>query len=242
MINEQLENLQMTKYRLSKESGVPQATINDICSGKANIEKCAVGTIYKIARVLGISIESILESANENVRSSFEIFKSNTCHYVKDLGDLDFILKILESDEIRRLYNKRWYPEALYLLAMKLMAGRQYKYDLSDVIGILWEHEKSGSPISLQQVKSAAENLYGSYEKIPDYSLKGLYPNVNMGRCIREYVKWKQKTRISVCNSWIITRARQILIMLMILSLQSEKRSILRMSLKLEYSIIQNRE
>ena len=31
-----------------------------------------------------------------------------------------------------------------YLLAMKLMSGRQYKFDLSDVIGILWEQEKIG--------------------------------------------------------------------------------------------------
>ena len=46
LINEQLEKLRMTKYRLSKESGVPQATINDICSGKADLEKCAAGTLY----------------------------------------------------------------------------------------------------------------------------------------------------------------------------------------------------
>ena len=51
-------------------------------------------------------------------RGSFETFKSNTCHYVKDRGDLDFIAEILESDEIRNLFNKHWYPEALYLLAM----------------------------------------------------------------------------------------------------------------------------
>ena len=118
LINEQLDKLQMTKYRLSKESGVPQATINDICSGKADIEKCAAGTLYKIAKVLGVSIENILESAKDSFRSSFEVFKSNTCHYVKDLGDLDFILSVLESDEIRNLYKKHWYPEALYLLAM----------------------------------------------------------------------------------------------------------------------------
>lgn len=54
----------------------------------------------------------------EEIRSSFEIFKSNTCHYVKDMGDLDFIETVLKSDEIQKLYNKRWYPEALYLLAM----------------------------------------------------------------------------------------------------------------------------
>jgi hypothetical protein len=54
----------------------------------------------------------------EDVRSSFEIFKSNTCHHVKDIGDLDFFLDVLENDEVRKLYNKHWYPEALYLLAM----------------------------------------------------------------------------------------------------------------------------
>lgn len=51
-------------------------------------------------------------------RSSFEVFKSNICHYVKDKGDIDFIIDTLESDEIRKLYDRRWYPEAFYLLAM----------------------------------------------------------------------------------------------------------------------------
>ena len=118
LINEKLEKINMTKYRLSKDSGVPQATINDICSGKADLEKCSAGTLYKIAKVLGISIEAILDSAKDDIRSSFEIFKSNTCHHVKDMGDLDFIVVVLESDEVRKLYNKHWYPEALYLLAM----------------------------------------------------------------------------------------------------------------------------
>ena len=118
LINEQLEKLNMTKYSLSKTSSVPQATINDICSGKADLEKCSAGTLYKIARVLGITIEAILDSAKSELRSSFEVFKSNTCHHVKDLGDLKFIESLLLSDEIRILYNKHWYPEALYLLAM----------------------------------------------------------------------------------------------------------------------------
>ena len=51
-------------------------------------------------------------------KCSFEVFKSNTCHHVKDIGDIDFIIEILEADEIRRLYNRGWYREALYLLAM----------------------------------------------------------------------------------------------------------------------------
>lgn len=51
-------------------------------------------------------------------RPSFDIFKSNVCHQVKDLGDIPFIIQLLQSNQIRELYEKKWYPEALYLLAM----------------------------------------------------------------------------------------------------------------------------
>ena len=118
LINEQLEKQHITKYRLSKDSGVPQTTINDICSGKAELEKCSAGTLYRLAKVLDVSIEDILESARTEYRSAFETFKSNTCHHVKDMGDVDFMIYLLESDEIRTFYNRKWYPEALYLLAM----------------------------------------------------------------------------------------------------------------------------
>lgn len=53
---------------------------------------------------------------------------------------------------------------------MKLMAGRQYKYDLSDIIGILWEHDRMGKPITLDRIKIAVNDLYDSYEKLPEHS------------------------------------------------------------------------
>lgn len=56
--------------------------------------------------------------ANEDYRCSFETFKSNTCHHVKDMGDIDFIIETLETDEVRKLYERRWCREAMYLLAM----------------------------------------------------------------------------------------------------------------------------
>ena len=64
IISEQLEKKNITKYRLSKISGVPQATINDICSGKTDLEKCSAGTLYKLSKVLGITIEDMLESVH----------------------------------------------------------------------------------------------------------------------------------------------------------------------------------
>lgn len=125
IINQLLQKKKMTKYRLSKESGVPQTTVNDICSGKVKIEKCSVGTIYKIAKVLDVTVDSLIETelgnfakSKEEYRCSFETFKSNIRHYVKDMGDLEFVIEILEKDKVRSLYKKGWYPETFYLLAM----------------------------------------------------------------------------------------------------------------------------
>ena len=121
IVNDLLEKENMSRYRLSKESGVAMTTITDICSGKADLDKCAAGTLYKIAKVLGVTVDSMLENNSEDkvdYRCSFETFKSNTCHHLKDIGDIDFIIETLEADEIRKLYERSWYREALYLLAM----------------------------------------------------------------------------------------------------------------------------
>ena len=124
IIDRLLQESNLSGYKLSKMSGVPQATISDICSGKAALDRCTAGTVYKLAKALNVTVESLLEadkaatSHDPDYRSSFEAFKSNICHQVKDMGDLDFIIKILETDQIRKLYNKKWYPEALYLLGM----------------------------------------------------------------------------------------------------------------------------
>lgn len=116
-INELMAEKHITKYRLSKNSGVPYTTINDICNGKAQLEKCSAETIYKIAKELDISMEYLLEPYIAH-RYNFDLYKSNVCHHVKDLGDTDFIIETLEKDDIRKYYRKKWYLESFYLLAM----------------------------------------------------------------------------------------------------------------------------
>ena len=55
-----------------------------------------------------------------------------------------------------------------HLIAMKLKAGRKYKNDLSDIIGILAEHDKRGEQISIEMIKQAVIDLYDSYDAITD--------------------------------------------------------------------------
>lgn len=111
----------LSMYKLAKSSGVPYTTINDICNGKTQIEKCSAETIFRLAKVLDMSMESLLPDVLvglSNERPEYEQFKSNIRHQVKNLGDLDFIVQTLRADEIRKLFNHKRYPESLYLLAM----------------------------------------------------------------------------------------------------------------------------
>ena len=116
-LDHQLQQKNMTIYRLSKESGIPYATLNDICNEKTRLKKCSAETVYRIAHALDIPMENLLAPVMEK-RSSFELFKSSVCHRLKELGDIDFILDTLQRDEIRAYYQKKWFPESLYLLAM----------------------------------------------------------------------------------------------------------------------------
>lgn len=119
-INEIISQRGLSMYKLAKASGIPYTTISDICSGKTSIENCSSITLYKLSKVLGSSMENLMEGVNTKVdyRSTFDVFKSNVCHQVKDLGDIDFLIDTLNSDRIRQYFNRGWYPESLYLLAM----------------------------------------------------------------------------------------------------------------------------
>ena len=128
-INTLLKQKNMTKYKLAKLSGVPNTTVVDICSGKTAISKCTVETLYKLAKVLDISMEELVVESTV-IRPEFEYFKSTICHMVNDMGDIDFMIHTLESDKIRKLFNREWYLESLYLLAMVDYLSRENDFPL----------------------------------------------------------------------------------------------------------------
>jgi len=51
---------------------------------------------------------------------------------VKNMGDINFIFNTLESNQIRKLYQKKWYPESLYLLAMVDYLSRENDLPICD--------------------------------------------------------------------------------------------------------------
>ncbi len=59
-INDFLKSKNLTKYRLAKMCGLPYGTLNDICIGKTNIEKCSGETLIKIADALSVPVDALL--------------------------------------------------------------------------------------------------------------------------------------------------------------------------------------
>lgn len=87
---------------------------------------------------------------------------------------------------------------AEYLVAMKLRSGRQYKSDLSDVLGILAEHEKKGQPLSMEQIQKAVSDLYGGWEALPEASQNFIANVMRSGRFAELYeetAKGEQETK-----------------------------------------------
>lgn len=155
-INDMLKEKGMTKYRLAVLSGVPHATLNNICSGQARIEKCAADTLYKLAKVLNVTIEDLIADSMKGADTvqntlPFELFKSNVCHRVKDNGDIPFIVETLKSDEIRSYYNKKQYPQAFYLLAMVDYLSRENDLPLCNVYSDM-RKQRLADPIYPQSV------------------------------------------------------------------------------------------
>jgi hypothetical protein len=56
---------------------------------------------------------------------------------------------------------------AEYLVAMKLMSGRRYKNDISDIAGILLEHQSRGTLLTKEAIDAAVTKLYGASAELP---------------------------------------------------------------------------
>ena len=92
--------------------------------------------------------------------------------------------KLLQYSSFYRTFNKVLNVRIVtgeYLIAMKLRAFRQYKNDLSDIIGILAEHEKRGDGITVERIDKAVENLYGSWDGFPDGAREFITKTIHSG-------------------------------------------------------------
>lgn len=69
-IQQLLREKNVSRYQLSKKSGVPWATLSDICSGKTTLSRCSAGTLVKLASALDVPMEQFITLSVEKKQTS----------------------------------------------------------------------------------------------------------------------------------------------------------------------------
>ena len=101
-------------YELSKESGIPYLTINDLLHGKKNISNIAGKNLYLIARTLKTVSEFLLKPVfYEEI--DLNLFRSNVYHIAKHNGK-DHIDILIQENDIRA--NNFWACWTIFVTGM----------------------------------------------------------------------------------------------------------------------------
>ena len=93
--------------------------------------------------------------------------------------------------------------KAEYLVAMKLVSGRKYKKDLSDVAGIIYEQQLAGAPLTYEMIDRAVIELYGDWARISEDSkdmLKKILSCDNMQELFNELSQYESDAKDILAN------------------------------------------
>lgn len=116
-----------TNIRLcSIQSDIPYSTLYPIVKGQVDIGTCSYQTVAKLARFLGYRPDEIVYEMED-----FQTFRNNLHHQIRK-GDLAFLLKTIESNDVSYYIRHEDYLKALYLVATVDYLSRKNQLPLCD--------------------------------------------------------------------------------------------------------------
>ncbi len=115
-IKQYLENNRISIYKVANSALVAYPTVFNIVNGKVDILNCALGVVKKIADALDLTVDELLTLCDKNY--SFDLFRSEQCHLVKRMDEIDYVINLLEKKKIDYYWKLNMKVEAFYLLAM----------------------------------------------------------------------------------------------------------------------------
>ncbi|WP_158588765.1 helix-turn-helix domain-containing protein [Butyrivibrio sp. X503] len=115
-IDEYLKSKNISLYKLAELSGVSYTTVFNLINGKSDIYNCALGKVLPIAKALELSVEELAFLCDR--KYSFTLFKSEQCHLVSRMGQVEYIIEVLEDKKIDQYWRLCCYAEAMYMVGM----------------------------------------------------------------------------------------------------------------------------
>lgn len=135
----------------------------------------------------------VLKMAIKSVATKFELDpKWLNSDFVKTAS---FSNKLRQHSVHYRDYHKLISVRTInneFLIAMKLVAGRMYKNDISDIVGIVNESEKRGVLITKENVSNAVLELYGSLDVVNETSWLLFNQIIDRGEYNKQYLYFRR--------------------------------------------------
>lgn len=115
MLKEFLCRKELSLYKLSEISGIPYSTLNDIVNHKVDIANIRAGIVFKLAGILGLSMDELYGLCTRQIAVYSEEYSVNGSVYVKNKQ------YILEFQYHNRVFKEELCPvkkEATLLLTV----------------------------------------------------------------------------------------------------------------------------
>ena len=109
-IKQYLEDNRISIYKVANSALVAYPTVFNIVNGKVDILNCALGVVKKIADALNLTIDELLTLCDKN--HSFNLFRSEQCHLVNRMGEIDYVIDLLEKKKINYYWKLDMKAEA----------------------------------------------------------------------------------------------------------------------------------
>lgn len=115
MLKEYLQAKNISIYSLSKNSGIPYSTLNDLVNGKVDIDNCKISILTKLSKTLGLSLDNIYKlciSENNEIyskeyKTTGTIITSNKYYYICfEYNDSKIQLKVCSTRTENRDFVK----------------------------------------------------------------------------------------------------------------------------------------
>ena len=162
---ELLQSKNVTGYALSKRTGIPYTTINDLINGKTIIQNISLKHAISIADCLNVNVKKLNELQSVSF-ISFRYFRNNLLIDLKRNGQLELAYKIISTKEIDYYYKNNGIEYALYLLALIDYLFRINNKDIYSLRYNELRREKLDSPffvgsdiITFSSIEEAEEKL-----------------------------------------------------------------------------------
>ena len=123
-----------------------------------------------------------LDQSIKNISQKFDLEKNwLNSDFIKTRS---YTPKLIEFSTFYKCFQKILNVRTVkseYLIAMKMVSGRVYKNDLSDIVGILLAEHQKGNKINIYKIEKSICELYGSLNIVHEDIYKSVYRVLEKG-------------------------------------------------------------